>query len=344
MPQPPRLAINGYGRIGQCILRAFFEREDCRSLELVALNELSDLETVAYLTRYDTIHGRFPGQVSTREQQLVINQQPIQVFSHPEAEDLPWQQLGVDLLLECSGSFKDRASAKRHLDAGAGKLLFSQPAEADVDATIIYGTNQQELTAQQQIVSAGSCTTNCVVPVLKLLDEAYGIEHGTTTTIHSAMNDQPVSDAYHHNNLRLTRSAMASIIPVDTGLARGISRLLPHLDGRLESLHLRVPTLNVSAMDLTLCLQKDVTAEEINQRLLKASQGQLKGILGFTEEPHASVDFNHDPHSTILDATQTRVSGKRLVKLLCWFDNEWGFANRMLDIALHWLATQNSIK
>jgi len=342
MPQPPRLAINGYGRIGQCILRAFFEREDCRSLELVALNELSDLETVAYLTRYDTIHGRFPGQVATRDSQLLINNQPINVFSHAEPEDLPWQQLGIDLLLECSGSFKDRATAQRHLQAGAGKLLFSQPAEQDVDATIIYGTNQQELSPDQQVISAGSCTTNCVVPVLKLLDETLGIEHGTTTTIHSAMNDQPVSDAYHQNNLRLTRSAMASIIPVDTGLAKGISRLLPHLEGRLESLHLRVPTLNVSAMDMTLCLQRDTDTAEINQLLKDASQGSLRGILGYTEEPHASVDFNHDPHSAILDATQTRVSGKRLVKLLCWFDNEWGFANRMLDIAIHWLNTTNS--
>ncbi|MDR9469224.1 glyceraldehyde 3-phosphate dehydrogenase NAD-binding domain-containing protein [Marinospirillum sp.] len=342
MPQPPRLAINGYGRIGQCILRAFIERQDCRGLELVALNELSDLETVAYLTRYDTIHGRFPGQVTTRDSQLLINDQPVNIFSHSEPEDLPWQQLGIDLLLECSGSFKDRATAERHLQAGASKLLFSQPAEADVDATIIYGINQQELSPDQQVISAGSCTTNCVVPVLKLLDETFGIEHGTTTTIHSAMNDQPVSDAYHQNNLRLTRSAMASIIPVDTGLARGVSRLLPHLDGRLESLHLRVPTLNVSAMDMTLCLQRDTSVSEINQLLQQASLGPLKGILGYTEEPHASVDFNHDPHSAIIDATQTRVSGKRLVKLLCWFDNEWGFANRMLDIAIHWLNTTNS--
>jgi D-erythrose 4-phosphate dehydrogenase len=342
MLQPPRLAINGYGRIGQCILRAYVERQDCRGLELVALNELSDLETVAYLTRYDTIHGRFPGQVAISNQQLLINDQPVNVFSHSKPEDLPWKQLGIDLLLECSGSFKDRTTAERHLQAGAGKLLFSQPAEADVDATIIYGVNQQELSPDQQVISAGSCTTNCVVPVLKLLDETFGIEHGTTTTIHSAMNDQPVSDAYHQNNLRLTRSAMASIIPVDTGLARGVSRLLPHLDGRLESLHLRVPTLNVSAMDMTLCLQRDTSVEEVNQLLQQASLGPLKDILGYTEEPHASVDFNHDPRSAIIDATQTRVSGKRLVKLLCWFDNEWGFANRMLDIALHWLNTPPS--
>lgn len=342
MPQQPRLAINGYGRIGQCILRAFFEREDCRGLQLVALNELSDLDTLAYLTRYDTIHGRFPGQVEAHDGQLWINGQPIRVLCSETPEGLPWADLGIDLLLECTGSFKDRATAERHLAAGTRKLLFSQPTEGDVDATIIHGINQQELTPQHRVVSAGSCTTNCVVPVLKLLDETFGIEHGTTTTIHSAMNDQPVSDAYHQNNLRLTRSAMASIIPVDTGLAKGISRLLPHLEGRLESLHLRVPTLNVSAMDMTLCLQRDTDIAEINQLLKDASQGSLQGILGYTEEPHASVDFNHDPHSAIIDATQTRVSGKRLVKLLCWFDNEWGFANRMLDIALHWLNTTDS--
>ncbi|WP_114416679.1 type I glyceraldehyde-3-phosphate dehydrogenase [Marinospirillum perlucidum] len=333
----PRLAINGYGRIGQCLLRALTEREDTRNLELVALNELSDPETVAYLTRYDTIHGRFPGRVSIDGDRLAINGRSLQILSHAQPEDLPWRDLDIDLLLECSGSFRDRETAERHLQAGTKRLLFSQPAEADVDATIIYGVNHSSLQPAHRIVSAGSCTTNCVVPLLQLLDSNLGIEHGTTTTIHSAMNDQPVSDAYHQNNLRLTRSAMASIIPVDTGLARGISRLLPHLDGRIESLHLRVPTLNVSAMDLTLCLQRDTSVDEINQLLLTASQGPLKGILGYTEEPHASVDFNHDPHSGILDATQTRVSGKRLVKLLCWFDNEWGFANRMLDVAQHWL-------
>lgn len=334
----PRLAINGYGRIGQCILRAWSERADCRKLDLVALNELSDLDTLAYLTRYNSIHGRFPGQVAARDGQLWINNQPIQVLRSDTPEGLPWAELNINLLLECSGSFRDRATAERHLQAGAQRLLFSHPAEADVDATVIQGVNQQQLQADMRIVSAGSCSTNAIIPILKLLDDAFGIEHGMTTTIHSAMNDQPVSDAYHTNNLRLTRSAMASIIPVDTGLARGISRLLPHLDGRIESLHLRVPTLNVSAMDLTLCLRQDVSIQAVNQLLKTASENELQGILGYTEEPHASVDFNHDPRSGIVDATQTRVSGQRLVKLLCWFDNEWGFANRMLDVALHWLA------
>ncbi len=340
----PRLAINGYGRIGQCILRAWAEREDCRALDLVALNELSDLDTLAYLTRYDTIHGRFPGKVETRNEQLWIDNHPIRVLCSETPDGLPWADLNIDLLLECTGSFKDRATAELHLEAGAKRLLFSHPAEADVDATIVRGVNLDQLTSEMRIVSAASCTTNCVIPLLKLLDENFGIEHATTTTIHSVMNDQPVSDAYNKNDLRLTRSAMASIIPVETGLAKGIYRLLPHLEGRIASTHLRVPTLNVSAMDLTLCVQRDTTVAEINQLLRNASEGALQGIMGYTEEPNASVDFNHDPRSSIIDATQTHVAGKRLVKLLCWFDNEWGFANRMLDIALHWLALEKNTK
>ena len=340
----PRLAINGYGRIGQCILRAWAERDDCRGLDMIALNELSDLDTLAYLTRYDTIHGRFPSKVETRNEQLWIDNRPIRVLCSETPGGLPWADLNIDLLLECTGSFKDRATAELHLEAGAKRLLFSHPAEADVDATIVRGVNLDQLTSEMRIVSAASCTTNCVIPLLKLLDDNFGIEHATTTTIHSVMNDQPVSDAYNKNDLRLTRSAMASIIPVETGLAKGIYRLLPHLEGRIASTHLRVPTLNVSAMDLTLCVQHDTSVTEINQLLRNASEGALQGIMGYTEEPNASVDFNHDPRSSIIDATQTHVAGKRLVKLLCWFDNEWGFANRMLDVALHWLALEKNTK
>jgi len=340
----PRLAINGYGRIGQCILRAWAERDDCRGLDMVALNELSDLDTLAYLTRYDTIHGRFPGKVETCNEQLWIDNHPISVLCSATPDGLPWADLNIDLLLECTGSFKDRTTAESHLEAGAKRLLFSHPAEADVDATIVRGVNLDQLTPEMQIVSAASCTTNCVIPLLKLLNDNFGIEHATTTTIHSVMNDQPVSDAYNKNDLRLTRSAMASIIPVETGLAKGIYRLLPHLEGRIASTHLRVPTLNVSAMDLTLCVKRDTNVVEINQLLRTASEGALQGIMGYTEEPNASVDFNHDPRSSIIDATQTHVAGKRLVKLLCWFDNEWGFANRMLDVALHWLALEKNTK
>ncbi|QFU00300.1 D-erythrose-4-phosphate dehydrogenase [Halomonas sp. THAF5a] len=331
-----RIAINGYGRIGQCVLRALIEGEAARhdgpALEVVAINELSDLATIAYLTRYDTTHGRFPGGVEVEGDRLVIDGRPIRVLCEPDPARLPWGELGIDLVLECSGSFKDRATAEAHLAAGAGRLLFSQPAESDVDATIVTGVNDADLTAACRIVSAASCTTNCLVPVLTVLDEALGIEHGVTTTIHSAMNDQPVIDAYHQTDLRLTRSAMHSIVPVDTGLARGINRLMPHLAGRFECLHVRVPTINVSTMDLSISVRRDTSAEAVNALLREASRGRLSGLLGYTEEPVASVDFNHDPRSGIVDATQTRVAGGHLIKLLCWFDNEWGFASRMLDV------------
>ncbi|MDI4638769.1 MULTISPECIES: type I glyceraldehyde-3-phosphate dehydrogenase [Halomonadaceae] len=337
-----RIAINGYGRIGQCVLRALTERQTKATgealdeasplLEVVAINELSDLDTITYLTRYDTTHGRFPGRVEGRDGHLFINDRPIRVLSEQDPDRLPWRELGIDLVIECSGSFKDRATASRHLDAGAKRLLFSQPAESDVDATIVTGINDADLTPDCRIVSAASCTTNCLVPVLTMLDEALGVEHGVTTTIHSAMNDQPVIDAYHQTDLRLTRSAMQSIVPVDTGLARGINRLMPHLKDRFECLHVRVPTINVSAMDLAICVRRDTTAEAVNALLKTACHERLSGLVGYTEEPMASVDFNHDPRSGIVDATQTRVAGGRLIKMLCWFDNEWGYANRMLDV------------
>ncbi|MCB8890732.1 type I glyceraldehyde-3-phosphate dehydrogenase [Vreelandella malpeensis] len=329
-----RIAINGYGRIGQCVLRALIERGH-PELEIVAINELSDLATITYLTRFDTTHGRFPGVVDSDGEALIVDGRRIQVLNEPDPARLPWKALDIDLVLECSGSFKDRATAERHIEAGAKRLLFSQPAESDVDATIVWGINQDALSLDQRILSAASCTTNCLVPLLTVLDEALGLEHGVTTTIHSAMNDQPVIDAYHQTDLRLTRSAMHSIVPVDTGLAVGISRLMPALTGRFECLHVRVPTINVSAMDAALTVRRDTDVQEVNALLKGVAETRLAGVLGYTEAPMASIDFNHDPHSGILDATQTRVAGKRLVKLLCWFDNEWGFANRMLDIARH---------
>lgn len=332
MAPPYRIAINGYGRIGQCVLRALVERAPAH-LQVVAINELSDIATIAYLTRFDTTHGRFPGSVAHADNHLIVNGQHIRVLNEPDPTRLPWRALDVDLVLECSGSFKDRATAECHLTAGARQLLFSQPAENDVDATVVWGINQDTLGAEQRVLSAASCTTNCLVPILTVLDDALGVEHGVTTTLHSAMNDQPVIDAYHQTDLRLTRSAMQSIVPVDTGLARGISRLMPQLTDRFECLHMRVPTINVSAMDMSLAVRRDTRVLEINHLLKVASQSRLAGILGYTEAPMASIDFNHDPRSGIIDATQTRVAGKRLVKLFCWFDNEWGFANRMLDIS-----------
>lgn len=333
-----RVAINGYGRIGQSVLRALYERKLNRQLQIVALNELSDPDTLTYLTRYDTTHGRFPLPVSTDGEHLLVGDDRLRVLNCEEPRQLPWRALGVDLVLECSGSFKSREGAQQHLDAGAARLLFSQPAQPEVDATIVYGVNQHSLRPEHRIVSAASCTTNCVVPVLDLLHRRFGIEQGLTTTVHSAMNDQPVIDSSHRTNLRLTRSAMHSIIPVDTGLDRGIDRLLPELAGRFRCLHVRVPTINVSLMDLSLNLKRETSAEEVNALLRQAAaEGPLAGILGYTEEPHASVDFNRDPRSSVVDGTQTRVAGGRMLKLVCWFDNEWAFANRMLDVAGHWL-------
>ncbi|SEQ92770.1 D-erythrose 4-phosphate dehydrogenase [Amphritea atlantica] len=332
-----RVAINGYGRIGQSVLRAIYECGYREQLQVVAINELSDIETVTYLTRYDTTHGRFPLPVSHNGTELLINGDRIRVLNEASPSAMPWQTLDIDLVLECSGSFSDRPTAQQHLDSGARKLLFSQPAGSDVDATVIYGFNQQLLAAEQTIVAAGSCSTNCIVPILDLLHRELGIISGLTTTIHSAMNDQPVIDSYHQTDLRLTRSAMQSIIPVNTGLHRGIDRLLPELAGRFESLHVRVPTINVSLLDISLNVSEETSAVHVNQIIRRAAEGPLKGLLGYTEEAHASVDFNRDSRSGVVDGTQTRVSGGKMIKLMCWFDNEWGFANRMLDVAQAWL-------
>jgi D-erythrose 4-phosphate dehydrogenase len=328
-----RIAINGFGRIGRSILRALYERNLQDQLQIVAINELADLESVSYMLRYDSTHGRFPGVVEIKESGLIVNGDGVQVFHETEVSSLPWKALDIDLVLECTGVVKDSDHAELHLVQGAKRVLISHPAEAGVDATVIQGFNHKTLLADHKIISNGSCSTNCLIPVLKLLNSEFGIERGMTTTIHSAMNDQPVIDAYH-SDLRRTRAAVQSIIPVETGLAKGITRLMPELAGKFESLHVRVPTINVSVLDVTLQLKQDVTVDQINTLFKQAAENELAGILAFTQEPHASVDFNHDPHSAVVDATQTRVSDGSLVKLLIWFDNEWGFANRMLDTAL----------
>ncbi len=328
-----RIAINGFGRIGRSVLRALYERNLQDQLQVVAINELADLESVSYMLRYDSTHGRFSGSVEQSGNGLVVNGDAIQVFHEPEVSSLPWQALEIDLVLECTGVVTNSDHAELHLVQGAKRVLISHPAEAGVDATVIQGFNQQTLTVDHKVISSGSCSTNCLIPVLQLLNTQFGIERGMTTTIHSAMNDQPVIDAYH-SDLRRTRAAVQSIIPVETGLAKGITRLMPELAGKFESLHVRVPTINVSVLDVTLQLKQDVTAKQMNTVLKQASENELMGILAFTQEPHASVDFNHDPHSGVVDATQTRISDGSLVKLMIWFDNEWGFANRMLDTAL----------
>jgi len=331
-----RVAINGYGRIGRSVLRALYESGARDSVQVVAINEPADSKTIAHLTRYDSTHGRFPGVIEESEHSLSINGDSIEILHQQHLDQLPWRDMGIDLVLECSGSFSDRETAEMHLSSGAKRVLFSQPAEPTVDATIVYGINQHLLSAEQTIVSAASCSTNCVVPVIKVLNDNFGIEGGVITTIHSAMNDQPVIDAYHHTDLRKTRAAMQSIIPVDTGLALGIDRLLPELTGRFQAQAMRVPTVNVSAIDLSVMLNTEVDTATINAALEDAAIGELAGVLGYTEEPLASCDFNHDPRSGIVDASQTRVSQQRLVKVLIWFDNEWGYANRMLDTLRCW--------
>ncbi len=331
-----RIAINGYGRIGRSVLRALYESSHRENIQVVAINELADAETALHLTRYDSTHGRFPLQVTGGEDFLEVDGDRISLLSRGDIDQLPWEALNIDLVMECTGAFSDRDSAALHLGAGARRVLFSQPANADVDATVIWGINHDSLKAEDRIVSCGSCTSNGIVPLIKVLDDNLGIESGTITTIHSAMNDQPVLDAYHNRDLRKTRGAAQNIIPVDTGLARGVERILPHLSGRLTAQALRVPTFNVSAMDLVVQVNRDTSEAAVKTLLRREAEQNGLGIIGYTEEPLASSDFNHDPRSSIVDAGQVRVSGKRLVKVLTWFDNEWGYANRMLDVAAHW--------
>lgn len=330
-----RLAINGYGRIGRSVLRALQESPLRSQMQVVAINELADAGTVLHLSRYDSTHGRFPVALEGDTERLLVAGQEIALLRCEEISELPWKALGVDMVLECTGAFTDRATAEKHLDRGAQKVLFSQPAP-DVDATVVFGVNHTALRAGHRVASAASCTTNGIAPVIAALEAAIGIESGTITTIHSAMNDQPVLDAYHHTDLRKTRAAFHSVIPVDTDLARGVGRILPEMAGRFSAQALRVPTLNVSAMDLTVYAGIATDVESVNRALRKAAQTGFQGVLGYTEEPLASCDFNHDPRSSIVDASQTRVSGMRLVKVLTWFDNEWAYANRMLDVAHYW--------
>lgn len=326
-----KLAINGLGRIGRNVLRAHYERSISANIEIVAVNDLADLATLAHLIKYDSTHGRFRGKVRTSEDKLLINEDEIAVTQIENIAKLNWQ--GIDLVLECTGAFNKRSDAESHLQSGARRVLFSQPASPDVDITLVYGINHQKLKKEHTIISAASCTTYSSVPVIKALDDALGIQNGMITTIHSAMNDQPLIDAYHNTNLRLTRSAFQSIIPVETALAKGIERILPSMAGKFEAQAIRVPTINVSAIDLTIYVKKACSVKEVNQIIKAASKALPDEVLGYTNEPLASCDFNHDPRSAIVDLSQTRVSGQHLVKILVWFDNEWAYANRMLDVA-----------
>lgn len=338
-----RLAINGYGRIGRCVFRALHERAD-HGLRVVAINEPEDLESMVYLTRFDSTHGRFPGHVEAGDGCLIVNGERIAVSHGRRPEDTDWRAMDVDMVLECSGSFGDRATAERYLAAGVPRLLFSNPmnSRADADVTVVMGVNEGSIGSDARLVSNASCTTNCIVPMLRVLDRSLGVEAVSIITLHSAMNDQPVLDGYHRTDLRRTRSALHSIIPVSTGLARGIERLLPELEGRVSARHVRMPTINVSAMDASIEVARDTDPETVNGIFREAASGPCAGIIACTDLPHASCDFNHDAHSSIVDLTQTRVSGRRLVSVMAWFDNEWGFANRMLDVAAHWAATSSA--
>jgi glyceraldehyde 3-phosphate dehydrogenase len=329
-----RIAINGYGRIGRNVLRAHYESGKKHDLQIVAINDLGQPATNAHLTRYDTAHGRFSGDVSDDGDHLLVNGDPIRVLASRNPAELPWKELGVDVVLECTGLFTTKEKASAHLKAGARKVLISAPGGSDVDATVVYGVNHQRLRAGDTVVSNASCTTNCLAPVAMALHEALGISSGLMTTVHSYTNDQVLTDVYHED-LRRARSATQSMIPTKTGAAAAVGLVLPELNGKLDGFAIRVPTINVSVVDLTFTPGRLTTADEVNAIVRQASEGSLKGVLGYNTEPLVSVDFNHCALSSVFDATQTRVSPDGgLVKVLSWYDNEWGFSNRMLDTAL----------
>ena len=326
-----KVAINGYGRIGRNVLRAHYEGGKRHDIEIVAINDLGKPETNAHLTQYDTAHGKFPGTVSVDGDCMVVNGDRIKVLANRNPAELPWKDLGVDVVLECTGFFTSKEKASAHLAGGAKKVVISAPGGKDVDATVVFGVNQNVLRASHTVISNASCTTNCLAPMAKVLHESLGIESGLMTTIHAYTNDQVLTDVYHED-LRRARSATMSMIPTKTGAAAAVGLVLPDLNGKLDGFAMRVPTINVSVVDLSFMSKKTTTADEVNALLKAASEGPLKGVLGYNVAPLVSIDFNHDAHSSVFDATQTRVSTDgRLVKVLSWYDNEWGFSNRMLD-------------
>ncbi len=324
-----RVAINGYGRIGRNILRAHYENGKKHDIQIVAINDLGDPKTNAHLTRYDTAHGKFPGTVEVDGDYMVVNGDKIRVLANRNPAELPWGELNVDVVLECTGFFTSKEKASAHLKGGAKKVIISAPGGKDVDATIVYGVNHNVLKAEHTVISNASCTTNCLAPLVKPLNDKLGIENGLMTTVHAYTNDQVLTDVYHED-LRRARSATMSMIPTKTGAAAAVGLVLPELNGKLDGYAIRVPTINVSIVDLSFIAKRDTTVEEVNGILKAASEGELKGILDYNTEPLVSVDYNHNPASSTFDATLTKVSG-RLVKVSSWYDNEWGFSNRMLD-------------
>ncbi|HUO19204.1 MAG TPA: type I glyceraldehyde-3-phosphate dehydrogenase [Steroidobacteraceae bacterium] len=330
-----KVGINGYGRIGRNVLRALYEGKRTGELRIVALNDLGDPKTNAHLTRHDTAHGRFPGEVQVDGDSMVVNGDRVRVLAERDPSRLPWGELGVDVVLECTGLFTSKAKAGAHLKGGAKKVVISAPGGDDVDATIVYGVNHQILKSSYTVISNASCTTNCLAPVAQVLNGKVGIAAGIMTTIHAYTNDQVLTDVYH-SDLRRARSATMSQIPTKTGAASAVGLVLPELKGKLDGFAVRIPTINVSLVDLTFTARRATSVGEVNQALKDAAAGPLKGILAYNEEPLVSVDFNHDPHSSIFDATLTKVIDGTLVKVCAWYDNEWGFSNRMLDTTLAW--------
>jgi glyceraldehyde 3-phosphate dehydrogenase len=330
-----KVGINGYGRIGRNVLRALYEAEQQKEIRIVAVNDLGDAETNAHLTRFDTAHGRFRGEVRVDGDHMVINGDRIRVLAERDPSKLPWGELGVDTVFECTGLFTSKAKAGQHLAGGAKRVIVSAPGEKDVDATIVYGVNHKVLTPSMTVISNASCTTNCLAPLVKPLHDAIGVKAGIMTTIHSYTNDQVLTDVYH-KDLRRARSATMSMIPTKTGAAAAVGLVLPELNGKLDGFAVRVPTLNVSLVDLTFTAARATSVDEINKVLRSASEGDLKGILNYSDGPLVSVDFNHDPASSTYDATLTKIIDGTLVKVCSWYDNEWGFSNRMLDTALAW--------
>lgn len=324
-----KIAINGFGRIGRNILRALFEGHRKGEIEIVAINDLGDANTNAHLLKYDTTHGIFGCDVSVEGDNLIVDGHKIRICAERNPADLPWAELGVDVVHECTGIFASKEKASAHIAAGAKKVIISAPGGSDVDATIVYGVNDEVLKSSDTVISNASCTTNCLAPIVKPLNDTIGLEKGIMTTIHAFTNDQNLLDVYHPD-LHRARSATQSMIPTSTGAAKAVGLVLPELNGKLDGFAIRVPTINVSVVDLTFTAGRDTTAEEVNSILKNASENELKGVLGYNVLPLVSVDFNHNSNSSTFDATQTKVMGN-LVKVLSWYDNEWGFSNRMLD-------------
>jgi len=333
MNRAVKIGINGYGRIGRNVLRALYEQGRTGEFQIVAVNDLGDANTNAHLTRYDSAHGKFPGEVSVDGDSLVVNGDRIKVLAERDPAKLPWGELGVEVVLECTGLFASRDKAAAHLKGGARKVIISAPAGKDVDATIVYGVNHNSLKASDQVISNASCTTNCLAPLVQPLHQAIGVVNGLMTTVHAYTNDQVLTDVYH-SDLRRARSATMSMIPTKTGAAAAVGLVLPELAGRLDGYAVRVPTINVSLVDLTFTAARDTTVDEVNKVLRAASEGPLKGVLDYNEDPLVSIDFNHNPASSTYDASLTKVIDGRLVKVCSWYDNEWGFSSRLLDTTL----------